>query len=239
MRKLILSMVGVGLMSSAIAVDTKHNQQEVLFKNGQQIQMELSSADINRLSVKGDKIEKVICPQNFCDFTQAGGAGLLQLANRVPFTFYVTTKGGQNFSVLTMPKSIPGVTVQFESTGGSIKAKHFEKGMPYVQVMLEVIKDMMNYDATGKAPEGFGVSEIQDTKLAETKVDKFILYPVRTFSGSNIMGITYGIKNNTDKPQKVSPTAFYKKGMRASAIDQEIIPAGGIAYMYQIWTLGV
>ncbi|SUJ06909.1 TraK domain-containing protein [Shewanella morhuae] len=99
------------------------------FNDSETVPIELSSVDINRLVVEGDKITSIDCPEGFCVVTgtksDKSGAARVNLNLAMPFTAYVSTEKGRHFGLFISPKAIPAVTSIFT-------AEHYREEQPSV-----------------------------------------------------------------------------------------------------------
>ena len=169
---MVIGGVSASLSASAVAKNTPPAQYH--FNDSDMVPVVLSSVDINRLVVKGDKITSIHCPEGFCVVTgtksDSSAAALLSLNLAVPFTAYISTAKGRQFGLFISAKAKPGVTSIFTSEHYSREQPStFDKGSPYTTMMSEFTAQMMRYLATGQLIDGYQVNIIDNTKENVTK----------------------------------------------------------------------
>ena len=119
-------------------------------------------------------------------------------------------------------------TIQFHAQGGSVKANHWEKNTPYAQMLIDVIKLIMQ----GHTPKGFG---FQDSKLHDFEFNKHLKMRVMgIWNGNEISIVKYQIHNIIAVDQDLSPEMFYKPNVRAIAITNTHLNANGFTTIYEV-----
>jgi len=223
--------------SSGLAKNAKH----ISFSQNQTVTVNLSIDDANLLQVKGDKIKGVSCLQGYCSIQpiRSSGSVLLTLGQLgrsadSGFTSYVTTTSGRQFSILILPQSSSGQTIEFQpQSGGSISNTKLPKNADYQSTLSQIIADMINYGQTGQAPEGYGVQFIKDSTAINPKGD-LLVFPVGVFSGTSYNGLIYKVKNNTHSSVNLTAKQFYQKGVLAAALTSEQVKPQGVTYLYEV-----
>lgn len=231
---------------SAIFAPTAYaanDAEQIKFSNNQTVTAKVSLDDPNRLFVRGDEIQSISCQGGFCvnKLNPETGDALLSLGSAAfsvdAFTMYITTKSGRQFSVVVTPFHAVGQTIEFiPQGGGSIKAKAFEAKSNYTSMLATLIKDMINYDDTFKAPEGYSAQDIDAGVGADTNAgdSDLLIFPVRVFQGDRLMGMVYAVKNVTKSPLKLTSKQFYQRGILASALSTEKLKPQQVALLYQV-----
>ena len=95
MVPLLAALSSPGVLADIVA------KRVIDFTDGDTIPISLSSLNINRLMVKGDKIVNITCPSGFCTTTanqkDKTGSVSLKINIRLPFNVHVTTQKGRVF----------------------------------------------------------------------------------------------------------------------------------------------
>lgn len=218
------------------------------FNDSETVPIELSSVDINRLVVEGDKITSIDCPEGFCVVTgtksDKSGAARVNLNLAMPFTAYVSTEKGRHFGLFISPKAIPAVTSIFTAEHyREEQPSVFDKKTPYQTMMTEFTAQMIRYLNTGKPIDGYRVHLIsdgtEDTKVdneprsTETSIDEAMFSrlneqtpepeglttkPVVVFTGKHFNGIIYRVTNHSEIQVTLTTSQFYSPTTRAAAL---------------------
>lgn len=215
------------------------------FNDSETVPIELSSVDINRLVIEGDKITSIDCPEGFCVVTATksdrSGAARVNLNLAMPFTAYVSTKKGRHFGLFISPKAIPAVTSIFTPEHyREEQPSVFDKKTPYPTMLTEFTAQMIRYLNTGKPIDGYRVhavneevtaplapnakgKSIDDAMLAHlnnlaTKPVGLTTEPAFVFTGKHFNGIIYRVINHSKEPMTLTTAQFYSPTTRAAAL---------------------
>ncbi|EKD45299.1 MAG: IncF plasmid conjugative transfer pilus assembly protein TraK [uncultured bacterium] len=225
--------------------------KEVSFADNEQINVVLSNRDINRVLVKGDKIQSVNGPAGlYTAKNDAAGSAYFGLYGETTFTIFASTVKGHNFSLLITPKTIPGRTVILEPTTPSLLTARFEEAESYQKALVTLISSMINNEAL----EDYSYSDAKKTQRKQKtekseKNEKNDFYgiadiqQIASYSGSHfshfslfshLLGVVSEITNKTKKPITLKPSYFYKSGVRAVALSRQTIAPAETGLLYQI-----
>ena len=225
MRKLLCALGIIIFTPNIHAQDkAKISATQIEFANNQQISLELSLNNINRLFVKEDKITSINAPYGFLiSKNDPSGSAYLNILNRKKFTAFINTQQGQHLSVLIDPKLEPGQTIELIASDANIKAQVWEKQGSYQKLVIAVLKNVM----TGKTPNGYGYQKFnQINKYQEYKFEnKINLYPKEIYRGDKLSVLVYRAYNFNDKAVLLAPNDFYKPHVRAVAISEKYLLA--------------
>lgn len=204
--------------------------KEVFFADNQQISIGLSNRDINRILVKGDKIQNVNGPTGlYTAKNDSAGAAYISLYGEAPFTIFISTMSGHNVSLLVSPRRVAGKTIILQPTTLSLLSARFEENEGYQKVLITLMSAMINNEAS----EDYAYH-------AEKKAKKVNFYgiadikPIVTYNGSRLFGIVSEIKNKSKNPLVLKPSYFYKPGVRAASLSKQTIAVGESGILYQI-----
>lgn len=220
--------------------------QQVVIHNNVQANVSLSNKDINRVFVRGEKITAIDAPNGLLSaHNDSSGSIYLNIYGSTPFTAFVTTNNGLHFSLLILPKSEPGKTIEFKVTGYSPKQvknySHFnrqpneiEKRSPYQKLLVELIRQTM----LGKVPPGYSaISASAFSKIPMFKTNSITGISQKVsagFIGGQLAIRIVKVSNITHRGKRLYANEFYTPLVRAVAISQQYIPKGSNTYVYEV-----
>ncbi|WP_305810549.1 type-F conjugative transfer system secretin TraK [Photobacterium leiognathi] len=218
----------------------------VPFADNETVSLTLSSLDINRLVVRGDRITSVTCPTGFCTLPMSGeegaiaaptdpqGASLIALEVQEPFTLYITTEKGHSFGAFVRPLAVPAVTTVFVPLARDTQqAAQFEKSSPYEEVIASLIRHMISETV----PQGYQITPVTMSgkrKQADSTPQEVTLTPTLTYQGEVLTGTVYTVTNNTANTVTLHPTAFYQQGVKALSFSSPTLRPHSSLVMYQV-----
>ncbi|MBN3495485.1 type-F conjugative transfer system secretin TraK [Vibrio neptunius] len=213
------------------------------FADGDTIPVSLSSVNINRLVVEGDKILNITCPQGFC--TTHGiqkdktGSVSLKLNVALPFTAHVLTQKGRLFALFITPKATPGIVTAFTPTDQHLsRPSLFERGFDYPSAIANFTKAMMLWKENGTAISGFRLHSVDPKTLPKKNVSLPVI-PQTVFVGRDYSGIIYQIKNQSSDPVTLTTAQFYSYAARSAALDKYQLAPNETTYLYVVTGGGV
>lgn len=253
---LFLSILTV--LTSSISYASSDNVTEptvISINSNSQASVNLSETDINRLYVKDQKITSINFPDDaLTSNNDASGAIYINLKINSPFTAFITTNLGLHFSLIIIPKSIPGKIIKFiapipkvskeENQKGTVVIQHnsdayaFEQSAPYERTLIRLIKDV----ELQKTPPGY-------TNIASKAFSQIGIFNLSGSVGNNAglsqtveAGFLGGelavrvlkITNTTSKPVELFENEFYADGVRAVAIQQEYLKSNANTYVFEV-----
>lgn len=227
------------LLSHAVQAKNKPSLTYT-FNDNDTVPVVLSSVDINRLIVKGDKITSVDCPAGFCVVTgttsDLSGAARLSLNLSMPFTAYVTTAHGRNFGLFITPKARPAVTSEFIGIN-SIKEKPsvFDKDTPYASMLTQFTEQMITWLHTGKMMDGFSLHPVDPLSTLKLKNDKPLsIVPATVFVGKHFNGIIYRVTNNSANDLPLTNAQFYSRTTRSASVSKTHLSPNSVAHVFVV-----
>ena len=204
MRKavLVLMLFSVAFTSYAAKV-----QQ---FADNQNIEVQLSKLNYNRLFVANDVIKKAHFSKDALSIEyEADGSVFIDLLIAEPFTVFFSTEHGHHFSVTVNPIDELGQTVELIPNTPSVKAQKFEKKTAYEETVTKLIQAMMN----NQIPAGYGGKQ---------------------YMGDAYVGEVVTIYNRSKVPVKLDEAWFKTKDTRAIALSQSILAPKNSATLYMV-----
>lgn len=220
-----------------ITKNTKNKSvREISFADNEQINVVLSNKDINRVLVKGDKIQSVNGSSGlYVAKNDTAGSAYISVYVDTPFTIFASTEKGHNFSLLVTPSAVTGRTIVLNPTTPPsvlpLSANKPAEAESYQKALVELIKIMVNNEAV----ENYARIEVKKAyKIKFYNVAE--IQQIASYSGSSLIGTVATIKNKSSKPLVLKAPYFYKPRVRAVAISQQIINPKATGLLYQVIT---
>jgi conjugal transfer pilus assembly protein TraK len=161
MRKLVLFIIISILTTQGFALQLKG------VVDNETVQVKISSVDITRIVVQGDRIKnfKGINGAYTRENDQHTGEVYIQPTSNfqsTPFTVLVETEQGRHFTLFLTPIAVPGGTLMLVPKGvGKQQAARFEQASDYELTLSHLIRAM----ATDDLPEGYVIKQVDSRKL--------------------------------------------------------------------------
>lgn len=200
------------------------------FTDNNNIDVELSKSNYNRIVVKNDTITQGYYPEKTLAFKAvADGSAYIDILKDKPVTLFIDTKGGHHFSLTIKAVEGLGQTIVLTpETAGIKKAANFEKKSPYEETITKLIHSAMN----NEAPSGYGI------KTAFTGFKSFnknlSIKTKKQFIGNQFTAEIIQIYNKTSKVQPLYESWFKGTNTRAIAFSQSKLSAKKSALMYVV-----
>lgn len=217
----------------------------IAIKNNDQASISLSSTDVNRVFVRNDKINDINAPDGrLTAHNDKSGSLYVNINGNTPFTMFLNTVDNRHFSILVVPKKIPGSTIEFiprtpisiNEVAHSDEAKRFESSSPYEKTLIKLIKTSM----VNKAPSGYSAvtpTVLKQMKIGHVKkyIDKKVTEElVGGYLGGDLAVRVIKVTNKSHKSMKISASQFYRPDVRAVAIDNEYLSPGDVSVIYEV-----
>lgn len=186
------------------------------FSDNENIELELSKNNYNRLYVANDSITKVFFSKDDLIIEyQKDGSVLVDLNLAEPFTVFFTTKQGHQFSATVKPIEALGKTVALQAKTPSFKARQFEKKTAVSDnTITQLLQAMMN----NKTPLGYGSKSVFSSYKP---INKDLSFKVeKQFIGDSYIGEILTVYNRSSKPIILDESWFKTKETRGIALSQ-------------------
>ncbi len=192
----------------------------VPIKENENVTIQISKDNYNRLLFEKDKIIKLRFPQNHLSVERDDdGSVYLDALDDRPFTLFVTTKGGRHFSAL--------VTVS-ESTGETIR--FIEKTIP----VSKVAQKTKPKDTYAEKIKSLVAATEREEELAGFKANAIRVKPVYlkpslkaelawSLSDKNTVSQKFLLANRSSKPIRFDKNWFKDKKTKALLVKSEVI----------------
>tara|TARA_R110000868_G_scaffold368790_4_gene631929 strand:+ start:348 stop:1007 length:660 start_codon:yes stop_codon:yes gene_type:complete len=203
--------------------------------NNGTITANVSSTDITRIMIKGDRIQSVRGVKGAYTRENDNNRGEVYIQPTTPyqhraFTLLINTELGRHYTLLLNPMSVPSDTLMLVARGViEQKAAKFENSSPYEITISNLIRSMR----TGSRPEGYSIRTVNEKKrylygnIAYIKLNK-------VYQGYNLRGEIWEIKNTRPHMITLTERAFYKPGTRAISLEAMNIASHGTTYLYRV-----
>lgn len=212
--KIILSaMLFVGAQAS-------NAETVVPVKENENVSIQISKENYNRILVESDKIIKLRFPQNRLSVERDDdGSVYLDALDDRPFTLFVTTTGGRHFSALVKVSELNGQTVRFVETKKPLK-RLVSKKKPRDNY-AEKIKSLVSATAHEQVITGY---KVNDAKIRPVYLKPslkanlaFSLFDKKTVSQK------FTLSNHSSKPIRFDQRWFKDKNTRALLVKNDVI----------------
>lgn len=201
-------------------------------KDNQTITAKISSSELSRIYVKGDRIQATRGINGAYELIKDEREGAVFVrptgfyVNR-PFNLFVTTEHGHTWSLLLVPMNIPGQTIGIVSLSPSGVPSHWEKNTAYADLLIQLMNGMANE----KQPEGFAMTPVMG-KI--TAFPGFKMQLVSVFRGNKLQGEVWCITNCSGKNLQLHPQQFFQKNVRSIALQDETLAINGKTFLFKV-----
>ncbi len=203
--------------------------EDIFFADNEQIKVILSNRDINKIVVKGDKIQSVNGPTNFYQAkNDLSGAVYITAYGKEDFTVFISTLSGRSCSLLVTPRKVSGRTVVLRGPG--LLAQGLDEEGGYQNDLVNFITGMIN-DETKYA--------YQKPGKKNKKVDFYGVASIKhvaSYGNGNLIGVVAEVENKSRKAITLKPNYFYHKGVKAAALSKQTLAPKESAFLYQVIT---
>jgi len=220
MKTLLLSLAIV------FAAPSVHALQVLEGVEGKTLFVKASLRDLNRLSIEGGKIRRVVAADGSMltgSADTATGQALIRPLVTDPFGVFVFSLSGKTYSLVLQPQDIPGETIVIKEAALPVSAAsrpgEIEKAASYQQA----IKKMIQALAGGGALDGLESRNTWD-EIRLWKGSRFALE--RILTGNTLVGEQYQLFNLSDAPMQVAEQEFYRKGVLAVSVRDLTVEPG-------------
>ena len=203
--------------------------REIFFADNEQVSVPLSNRDINRVLVKGDKIQSVNGPVGlFVAKNDSLGALYVNAYGDTPFTIFVSTVKGHSFSLLAFPKSCYGKNIILVSTTPILDDQL--DGSSYQKTLINLISNVIN----NELPDDVATLSVKKLK----KTDFYHLAtikPIAAYSSDSYVVIVSEVQNKTKTAVNLKPSYFYRPGIKAVALSEPVLPPKETVLLYRVF----
>lgn len=255
--KITVFIVIFGLFFGSVYADTDNITAPTVISIDPNVQVSvtLSKTDINRLYVQDEKITAINFPGNMLSAHNDSSGGIYVNTNSIsPFTAFITTNAGLHFSILVIPKAIPGQTIKFiapipksitsQTQRSTVVIQHnpqassFEQSAPYERTVIGLIRTVELQQTppgyTNISPKAFsqiGIFNVSDSVGSNGGLTQEM---EAGFLGGELAVRVLLVKNTTSGSVQLSENEFYAPGVRAIAIQQQTLKANQQTNVFEV-----
>lgn len=222
MRKIICLLINLLLASQVYATQIKG------VVDNETITAKISSLDITRIIVQGDRIKslKGIRGAYTRENDENNGEVYLQptaIYQNAPFTVLIETEKSRHFTLLLTPVAVPGGTLMLVPKGvGRVEAARFEQSSDYQATLSHLVRAM----ATDTVPEGYSVSEVDNKTLYH--FGNIATLRLKTiYQGLHFQGQIYELTNTQSFAIRLDEKQFFKQGISAVSLENVVVAPHG------------
>lgn len=222
----------ISLMLAALPVGAALVPATVSVPAGGQADIRISSTNPNYFEVPGDRITGITsAPGMLTDKRNTGGGGaFVSTSQSKPFTLYLTTEGGQTFSLNAHPESIEGRSYLLASQKplNRDEAKAWENSQPYENLVVELNRSLVR----NSIPQGYAAVSFADERTRTPSGVRAI--STGAWEGAHLRVVRFQIKNAGSDTVYLHEQDFWQPGVRAvmfSTTGREL-SGGGSATLY-------
>lgn len=223
-------LLGLGLM--ALGSTEVQAVQSFNLVDHQRTEIMVSNRQMNRIAVKGDRIQQVFgADEHFhIETDDHGGQIFLKfLSNQMlePVSLTIVTEAGLTQDLTLMPDDLDAQTVLFKAGVGIADSEKIETGTSREDKIAALIMAM----AAGDRLEGFDIKTIipreDDESNPAFKANK-------TYEGESFKGIVYCLQNDSETVLKVTEQDLAMSGDLALSLSSTTIEPGASAHLYVV-----
>lgn len=208
--------------------------QSVSIADNQTKHISVSTHELSRIFVKGDRIQNVRGLEGAYLLTKDEVQGQIFIKptppyQAKPFNLFVSTEKGHNFNLLVIATEAPGQDIEIKPSTPNKEAETWEKGSDYSQILVKLIVGMIK----DELPPGYSVV-YPDKKTKEVNYGEVTVKLIRRYVGKGLYGEELLVKSTCKNPLNLSEERFYHKGVRAISILNSTLPVNGETILYRI-----
>jgi len=192
--------------------------QQLTLNPGARVQLAVSNTDPNAIRVNDDRIVAVQATQGVLTAkspTPDGGV-LFSTVTEKPFTLFVQTASGYNFSAQATPGKRPGLTLTVDnpSIRGTEEAGKWEQTQSgYSGLVSGLVSRFVN----NRMPGGYVYTKNTAMPVSDSVLQSFSLRPVSAWQGRRVRIVRTDITGITSQSIKLSERYFWSPGVMAVA----------------------
>ncbi len=200
--------------------------------DGAEIVGKISKAEINRITLIGDKVKSVKSNKGGYEFSNDSSSGDVYLnggngGTEEPLNVFIISQRGYTYKLLLTPMDIPSeqIFIKNHAITNDEEVASQREPLPYTQEIVDLFKAMKK----GDLEAGYTVKTLSESHFAKNGMKIMLL---STYTGSKYTGIIYELKNKGTEPVPLSEKDFATKKVRAVKFDSTVIGAGETINIY-------
>jgi conjugal transfer pilus assembly protein TraK len=223
-------LLGLGLM--VLGSIPAHAVQSYNLVDHQRTQVQLSNRQMNRIAVKGDRIQQVFgADEHFhMETDDHGGQIFLKfLSNQMlePVSLTIVTEAGLTQDLTLMPDDMDAQTVLFKPGLGMDEDEKNEIGVSREDKIVALITAM----ATGDRLEGYDIKAVGERKENESEP---AFKAIKTYEGESFKGVVYCLQNAGETVLNVTEQDVAQAGDLAVSFSSTTVSPGESTQLYVV-----
>ncbi|ALA26635.1 type-F conjugative transfer system secretin TraK [Piscirickettsia salmonis] len=228
-KKTFVVMVGC-LCASAWA---ENSATQIHFNDNSNVSIQASSANINRIFVKGDRIIQRVAPQGTFLFdkrrSKDGSVYFRPLYPKAQFSIFFTTQSGHHFSALVSAVGADGKTVEMIPNNSTEAQVHWEKNTGYLKLLQAFMKGMIKDEEI----KGVNSQVLKDSKPFNGFPDTEMTL-TKIYQGGQLQGFVYSITNTSNHTVHLPERKFWRPNVRAVSLSELNLAPKHSGFIYTI-----
>ncbi len=227
-------MKRISIFLSLLMSATLHAQTSQLFHDNADVSIVLSDSNYNRLVVRGDKITNAHFPEQALGIkNEDDGSLYVMVAQKEPFTLFLTTEAGHHLSATVNTESSLGKTIEFVPQAGSIAKKAVTTPLNTPKLKeADVIETLMSHLVQQDAILGFDMKHYYGRAIRLH--EGLTLFPKLTYSGKTLSGEVTEVYNGGKAPIDLTEQLFMGQGVKAVSLSKPTLLPKQKAYVYRV-----
>lgn len=228
MRYFIYTILSFTLLSMSLpthALQQIHNDI-----SGEQLKLNISSQTLTRITIVGERINKIISDSNrFITETDAvSGTIFIRAKDKQAFPLFLTTEAGNTYHLLLTPQAISADNIEIIPPQHK-EADNWAKRTPYQTAITQLIKGMAN----NTPPTGYRI--LADEKITAPLFSR----PIKTtaqaiYQGKHLQGTVFTLTNTGKTTITLHHTLLDQPNVLAVAFADEQLAPKQTTTAYQI-----
>jgi conjugal transfer pilus assembly protein TraK len=227
-------MKRISIFLSLLMSATLHAQTSQSFQDNADVSIVLSDSNYNRLVVRGDKIINAHFPEQALGIkNEDDGSLYVMVAQKEPFTLFLTTEAGHHLSATVNTESSLGKTIEFVPQTVSIAKKAIPTPTNTPKpVEAEGIEALMSHLVQQDAILGFDMKHHYGRAIRLH--EGLTLFPRLTYTSKTLTGEVTEIYNGGKTPIDLTEHLFMGQGVKAVSLSKPTLLPKQKAYVYRV-----
>ena len=231
--------VAIGLLISPLMINAAEQQPlELSFQNNDQLRVTLSSSDLNKILIEGDRITAVDGIKGSYSAKDTSDGGVLISPSPLPKggskSLYIETEFGRAVSLKFSTTTVPGRTYKLQAKSPvrvlNEPAKTWEEESPYISIITDLFRTVMS----GRVPENYIDVQVDSQFLKPSRQPylPFELTRKRILVGFHMAMTEFQVKNMSQLKLNLPVDKFYIPGVKAAAASTKSMEGKGVATLW-------
>lgn len=211
--------------------------QTVVIGDNQTKNITISTHELSRIFVKGDRILNVRGVEGAYILTKDAVQGQIFIKPTLPyqtrpFNLFIGTEQGRNYNLFVIATGAPGQDIELKPSTPSKEATLWERTSDYSQVLTKLITSMISGEDS--VPTGYSIVYPDKKKNKLVKYDNFTIKLQKQYRGTKMYGEAFLIQNIRNYPVNLTEKMFYQEGTRAITLLNTALPAKGQTMLFRV-----